>query len=140
MIKNGRHFMGAKQFYAFYQHHRSILPAEPFLSNYKVKRRLNAIEELHQEYLSYLLRDKDDCHFRDYLHLTGNIELIPMVEMMNQRGVTLSHLPGSSFSFNKREVLTGVSEEEDKLSYVEWKRLQHKYHHHVPIEEIAGLK
>ena len=72
-------------------------------------------EELHQEYL-YIFGDKDDCHFRDFLHLTGNFELMPMVEMLNEKGVSMYH-PRSYFSFNKEQLLAGCPNDEGKMSY-----------------------
>ena len=107
MRRNNRHHMTANQFYSFYKQHRSILSSDKFLSDYQLKSRLNAIEELHQEYLSYLFGDKDDCHFRDFLHLTGDFELMPMVEMLNEKGVSMYHTPRSYFSFNKEQLLAG---------------------------------
>ena len=141
MRRNNRHHMTANQFYSFYKQHRSILSSDEFLSDYQLKSRLNAIEELHQEYLSYLFGDKGDCHFRDFLHLTGNFELMPMIEMLNGKGVSMYHTPRSYFSFNKEQLLAGCPNDESKMSYAEWKKRRKRLLPvNPPVSEIASIK
>lgn len=136
MRRNGRHHMTARQFYSFYKHHRSLLPSNTFLSNYQLKKGLTTVEMLHQEYLSYLFKDRGDCHFRDFLHTTGNFELLPLIEFLNQQGVSMSHPPRSYFAFNKEELLERACKEEDVLSYDEWKARRKR---HQGIDEIACM-
>ena len=126
MKRYGKNHLTSNQFYQFYRHHRTAFPFNDFVSDYQFKRKANGLEKLHQEYLSALFMDRDDCHFRDYLHMTGNFELIPMIEFLNQNGVSMTCPPRSYFSFNKEEILGSAVPSADGLSYTQWKSLRHR--------------
>jgi hypothetical protein len=142
MIKKGLHYATAPQFNQFYKNHPNILPKEEHLSNYKVKKSFKALASLHEEYAAYLFRDKNECHFRDFLHWTGNYQYIPLLEVLSAKGVRLSHSPDSYFIFNKEELLGG---DDVCVSYDEWRRRRSRTVNSSPSkvlswEDITGMK
>ena len=74
---------------------------EPYFSDYRRKILVNGLYSLYQDYMDY--STPSESHFRDFLHLTGNLQYIPIYEVLLEEGVSLC--PIASYEVDKGQVL-----------------------------------